>query len=355
MKLWIALAFLAVPFAAQQSPQCCRRASGSGAMNHEGMKPDATAMPARMGPGMMMNRMFAPLPDAIESPANPLSPAKVSLGRTLYFETRLSKDGKISCNSCHDLNTYGVDRRPTSPGFNNQHGTRNSPTVFNAAGHVAQFWDGRAGTVEEQAKGPILNPIEMALPSEKAAVAAIRSDPSYEAAFRSAFPGDANPITFDNIANAIGAFERTLVTPAKWDQFLKGDSTALTAAERQGLHTFMMTGCGQCHNGTYVGGATFQKLGQQKPYPNQKDLGRYEVTKAADDKMFFKVPSLRNVEKTGPYFHNGEVATLEDAVSRMAEFQLGTRLAPSEIQSIVTWLKTLTSENPAGVPRVKLP
>jgi len=219
--------------------------------------------------------------------------------------------------------------------------------VYNAAGHFAQFWDGRAADVEEQAKGPVMNPVEMAMPSEKQVVAVLKSMPGYVEAFDKAFPRDKDPVSFNNMAVAIGAFERKLLTPGRWDKFLAGDQTALTAEEKAGFNTFATTGCPTCHIGAYLGGNLYQKLGLMKPYPDQSDLGRYQVTKAESDKMFFKVPSLRNIEKTGPYFHNGKVATLEQAVAEMGEDELGRELSQAEVRSIVTWLKSLTGEVPA--------
>jgi cytochrome c peroxidase len=299
---------------------------------------------------------FAPLPNAMESPANPITPAKVELGRMLYYEPRLSKNQKISCNSCHGLSTFGVDNEPTSDGHKGQRGDRNSPTVYNAAGHVAQFWDGRAGTVEEQAKGPVLNPVEMAMPSEKHVIAVLTSMPEYVAAFQKAFPGEAKPVTYDNFAKAVGAFERNLVTPSRWDQYLKGDKNALTEQEKQGFLKFSDTGCAACHSGAYVGGSLYQKLGVAKPWPDAKDPGRFNVTKNERDRLMFKVPSLRNIEKTGPYLHNGQVATLEEAIRLMAEYEVGKSLAPADVAAIATWLKTLTGTIPADYIREpKLP
>ncbi len=309
-----------------------------------------------MGGRMGMMHGFRPLPASFENETNPATQAKVELGRMLYFEKRLSKSGQFSCNSCHDLATYGVDNQPTSTGHNGQKGSRNSPTVYNAAGEFAQFWDGRAQTVEEQAKGPMLNPVEMALVSGDEAAAILKRYPEYVRRFREAFPGEADAVTFDNAARAIGAFERKLVTPSKWDRFLKGDQDALTEQERMGFHTFMHTGCASCHSGTLVGGGSFQKLGAEKAYPDSSDTGRHQVTKNAQDRMMFKVPSLRNVEKTGPYFHNGKVGKLEEAVAQMAEYQLGTKLKQEEVESIVAWLKTLTGAPPAELIREpKLP
>jgi cytochrome c peroxidase len=292
-------------------------------------------------------QMFSPLPKETPPPAGSLADEQISLGRMLYYETRLSTDQKISCNTCHELDKYGVDGEATSGGHKGQKGSRNSPTVYNAAGHVAQFWDGRAANLEEQAKGPVMNPVEMAMPSEKVVVAVLKSMPGYMKAFKAAFPKEKDPVTFDNMAKAIGAFERKLTTPSRWDKFLEGDQAALTPAEKQGFNTYVTAGCQTCHSGALVGAGLYQKLGVTKPYPDEADLGRFQLTKSAGDKMVFKVPSLRNVEKTGPYFHNGKVGTLEQAVTEMAEYQVGKKLSDAETQSIVTWLKSLTGEIPA--------
>jgi cytochrome c peroxidase len=294
-------------------------------------------------------RIFGALPAAIEQRSpTPVAAERIALGRMLFYEPRLSKSGAISCNSCHPLDNYGADNQPTSDGHQGALGERNSPSVYNAAGHFAQFWDGRAPDVEEQAKGPVLNPVEMAMLSEQAVVAVLKSIPQYVEAFKRAFPDDKDPVTFDNMALAIGAFERGLVTPSRWDRFLRGDHAALTPAEIAGFNTFLQTGCASCHAGTYVGGKMFQRIGLLRDWPDQSDPGRYKLTHNQADRMVFKVPSLRNVAKTAPYFHNGKVRTLEEAVSYMAEYQLGRKLADSEVQSIVTWLKSLTGEIPAS-------
>lgn len=290
---------------------------------------------------------FAALPADVPSPDNPFSDEKIALGRMLFFEKRLSKNHDISCNSCHVLDTYGVDNQPTSTGHKGQKGARNSPSVYNAALHVAQFWDGRAATVEAQARGPVLNPVEMALPDAKAVEKVLSSMPEYVDAFKKAFPGDKKPVSFDNMAKAIGAFERKLLTPGRWDKFLAGDKTALTDAEKEGFLKFVETGCTACHNGPAVGGQTYMKLGLVTPWPNDKDLGRFEVTKNEADKLVFKVPSLRNVEKTAPYFHDGSVATLPEAVKLMAKHQLGKELSDADTASIIAFLGTLTGELPA--------
>lgn len=291
--------------------------------------------------------VFSPLPAQMEVQGQPLTEAKTALGRALFYETLLSEDHDVSCNSCHPLNAYGADGRKASLGFDGRAGERNDPTVYNAAGQIAQFWDGRAADVEAQAKGPILNPVEMGMTDTTEVLKHLRDSPAYVASFRAAFPGEAKPINFDNVGNAIGAFERRLVTPGRWDKFLAGDSAVLTVAERQGLRTFLNTGCQSCHLGAFVGGDRFMKAGQVNAWFSQADSGRYGVTKDAKDLFVFKVPMLRNIEKTSPYFHDGSVANLNEAVRLMAHHQLGKELAPADVQSIVTWLGSLTGELPS--------
>jgi cytochrome c peroxidase len=291
-------------------------------------------------------QMFAPLPAVMSSPDNPVTDAKVTLGRILYYDTRLSADQKISCNTCHPLDAYGAESKSVSTGHKNQKGSRNAPTVYNAAGHFVQFWDGRAPNVEEQAKGPITNPVEMAMPSSAVAVQVIKSMPEYVKLFQTAFPNDKDPVTFNNMAMAIGAFERGLVTPSRWDAFVEGDRFALTDAEKSGFNTFASVGCQWCHYGPYVGGSVYQKLGVVKPWPNQTDQGRYQLTKDEMDKMVFKVPSLRNIKKTGPYFHDGSVPTLDQAIRNMAVHQRGVTLTNAQLKSIETWMESLTGQIP---------
>ena len=292
-------------------------------------------------------KLFSPLPAVVSSPDNPITDTKVTLGRMLYYEPRLSANQKISCNTCHPLDAYGVDHTPVSTGFKHQKGSRNAPTVYNAAGHFLQFWDGRARDVEEQAKGPIMNPIEMAMPSNAAAVEVLKSMPEYVSMFKAAFPKDADPVTYNNMALAIGVFERGLVTPSKWDAFLQGDQSALTDAQKEGFNTFAATGCQWCHAGPYIGGAQYQKLGVLKPWPNQSDLGLYQVTKDEGDKMVFKVPSLRNIRMTGPYFHDGSAQKLDQAILNMAVHQRGVVLTDMQVKSITTWMDSLTGQVPA--------
>jgi cytochrome c peroxidase len=300
---------------------------------------------------------FGALPAVMEAKDNPLTEEKILLGRALFYETRLSASNEISCNTCHILAVDGADARKTSVGHKKQTGKRNSPTVYNAAGHFVQFWDGRAKTIEDQAKGPITNPVEMAMQDEKSVLAEIRKVKWYAEQFKKAFPeAKDDPVTMDNLAKAIGAFERKLVTPSRWDKFLGGDKNALTAAEKRGFKKFTETGCNTCHAGPYLGGAMYQKLGLVKPWDKQDDLGRYEVTKQDVDKMMFKVPSLRNVEKTAPYFHDGSTATLAEAVKEMAEHQLGKDLSDADVASIIAFLKALTGEIPKDyVAEYKVP
>jgi cytochrome c peroxidase len=304
------------------------------------------AAPETQKPSIDKERLagFAPLPASAPAEAGEPSPAQIALGRMLYYEPRLSKSQQISCNTCHDLANYGIDPEPTSTGHKGQKGDRNSPTVFNAAAHLAQFWDGRAADVEAQAKGPVLNPVEMAMPTEKTVVAVLESIPEYVDLFKQAFPNDKQPVSYDNMAKAIGAFERKLMTPSRWDALLEGDTSVLTPEETVGLKTFLDTGCQACHYGALLGGTSYQKLGAAKSYPGAGDPGRYKVTKVDGDKGVFKVPSLRNIEKTGPYFHDGKVVTLDQAVRDMGEYQLGKKLTDEQVKQILAFLKVLTGK-----------
>ena len=290
---------------------------------------------------------FAPVPMSVPSEANPITPAKVDLGWRLYYETALSADGSQSCNSCHLLDAYGADGKPVSTGVTGHKGDRNAPTVYNAAGHIAQFWDGRAPDVEEQAKGPILNPIEMAMAAPGDVLARLAKIPGYADAFKTAFPDDANPVTYDNLGRAIGAFERQLLTPSRWDQYLEGDQDALTREEKLGLKEFLNAGCQGCHNGPYMGGRMFQRMGVVTPWPTETDAGRFAVTQNPADSMVFKVPSLRNIVKTAPYFNAGQVTALDDGVRLMGRHQLGIDLSDQQIASIIVFLGALTGDLPA--------
>jgi cytochrome c peroxidase len=285
--------------------------------------------------------VFGALPVEASNPENAITPAKVALGRNLYYESRLSKNHDVSCNTCHLLDRHGVDGQPTSTGHREQRGGRNSPTVYNAALHIAQFWDGRAADVEEQAKGPVLNPIEMAMPSEEAVVAVLDSIPGYAPLFAAAFPDEENPISYDNMARAIGAFERKLLTPIPFDAFIAGDDKALSDEQLAGLDAFASAGCTTCHQGAAIGGGLYQKLGVIKPYPTE-DPGRVEITGNEADLRVFKVPSLRNIAKTGPYLHDGSIEELDEMIRIMAEYQLGIPVDDAQVSAIHAFLESLT-------------
>ena len=295
---------------------------------------------------------FKPLPDLAEmQKVRPFTEEQVKLGQQLWYENRLSKGNTVSCNSCHNLATAGVDNMPTSAGHKSQFGARNSPTALNAALLGSQFWDGRAADVEEQAGGPLLNPVEMANATEADAAAKIAGIPEYQEKFKAAFPED-GAVSFKNITTALGAFERTLLTPTRWDDYLKGNVSALSEQERKGVRAFMDNGCMSCHSGVNLGGTMFQKFGLvDGPYwkhidDPKHDKGRADVTKKAEDEFFFRVPGLRNVERTYPYFHNGSVWELDKAVNIMAKAQLGKTLAPEDTENIVAFLKALSGNVP---------
>ncbi|MBI3567839.1 MAG: c-type cytochrome [Gemmatimonadetes bacterium] len=289
---------------------------------------------------------FAPLPKQMANAKSPSTAPQVALGRKLYYETTLSSKHDVSCNSCHPLNAYGADGRAKSFGDHGQLGGRNSPSVYNAAGQVAQFWDGRAPTVEEQAKGPILNPAEMGMPNTAEVLAHLRESPEYRVAFKAAFPTDAEPVSYDNVGRAIGAFERGLITPARWDRYLEGDVGSLTLVETRGAKTFVAAGCASCHNGAFVGGGLYQKAGVARAWPTTADSGRLKVTGINSDLFVFKVPSLRNVAMTAPYFHDGSVASLDEAIRMMGQHQLGVELTDAQVKDIRSWMDSLTGELP---------
>lgn len=271
--------------------------------------------------------------------------AKVELGKKLWFDPRLSKSGFISCNSCHNLSMGGSDNLKTSIGHNWQEGPINSPTVLNSKYNIAQFWDGRAKDLKEQAGGPIANPKEMSFTHEMA-VDVVASIPGYVKEFKMVY-GDGE-ITIDEITDAIAVFEETLVTPnSRFDLWIKGDDAALTEQELKGYELFATSGCVACHYGTAVGGSSFQKMGLMEEYITENPAqGRIEVTGKDSDRFMFKVPTLRNVELTYPYFHDGEAQTLEDAVETMARLQLKRNYSEEETASVVAFLKTLTGDQP---------
>ena len=281
---------------------------------------------------------------------NDVTPAKVELGRKLFFEPRLSKSQLLSCATCHNLSTGGVDAGPTSVGHGWQKGPRRAPTVLNAVFNVAQFWDGRAADLKAQAKGPVQASVEMN--NTPAAVeATLRSIPAYVAEFQKAFPSDATPVSFDNMAKAVEAFETTLITPnARFDLFLKGDATAINDVEKKGLRLFIDKGCAGCHGGVNLGGAAYFPFGvAQNPSELIRpfaDKGRSAVTKSSADDFVFRAAPLRNVALRAPYFHTGQVWTLEEAVNLMAADQLNETLTPDETGAIVAFLGTLTGDQP---------
>jgi cytochrome c peroxidase len=273
------------------------------------------------------------------------TPAMVELGKKLYFETRISQNGKMSCNTCHmvDGDRPGVDNESTSLGVHGKRGDRNSPTTLNAGFHVAQFWDGRAKTLEDQAKGPVLNPVEMAMPSEVEVISRLKAVPEYPKMFTAAF-GGTDAITYDNFARSVAAFERTLITRDRFDDFMKGDDKALNPQELAGLNLFLSTGCTTCHTGPTIGGNTYHKMGVIHPYSNTNDVGRIKVTGEEWDEYRFKVPSLRNVALTYPYFHDGKTLTLEEALKTMAHIQLGKELTAEEIAQFKSFLGALSDK-----------
>ncbi|MBS7561566.1 cytochrome C biogenesis protein CcsA [Pseudomonas protegens] len=289
-----------------------------------------------------------------ETPSEPILPvqpakisdvAKVELGKQLFFDPRLSKSGFISCNSCHNLSMGGSDNLPTSIGHNWHQGPINSPTVLNSGLSFAQYWDGRAATLQEQASGPITNPGEMGF-THDLAVDVLRSIPQYRASFKRVYGND--EIRFEDATNAIAAFEDTLVTPnAPFDRWLKGDKAAISPTALKGYQLFKSIGCVACHNGEAVGGGSFQKMGMIEPYVTQNPAqGVAGLTGKDADRMLFKVPTLRNVALTYPYFHDGAYWKLEEAVDVMARLQLGRKLGDEEIQQIVAFLETLTGDQP---------
>jgi len=292
------------------------------------------------------NRYFSPLPAAMPG-AESDTPERIALGKKLYFEKRLSVNDNQSCASCHRLEDgfAGVDNLPTSPGARGEQGTRNSPTVLNSGWQDSQFWDGRAENLVEQAKGPIVNPIEMGMLDEQTVEKKIRGIAEYRDSFASAFPDKKPTITYQYIAEAIAAFERTLITPSRFDDFMNGDAGALSEVEQRGLDTFIRLDCRACHDGVLLGGETYEPLGKENPYENQTDQGVYMLTKDEDDRMVFKVAPLRNVALTAPYFHDGKIKTLDEAVRKMGKLQLDKELTDRQVSDITSFLKALTGKN----------
>ena len=299
-------------------------------------------------------QIFKPIPSSPPAlPGNPATPAKVELGKMLYFDPRLSASHAISCASCHNLGLGGADAEPTSIGHRWQHGGRNAPTVLNAVFNIAQFWDGRAKDLEQQASGPMVNSVEMASPAPHVAEQ-LKGIPGYEPAFAAAFPDASEKITLPHVQQAIAVFEATLITPnAPFDRYLMGDENALSAIQKEGLALFTGKGCAACHNGINIGGGSYTPFGVvAKPGDNllpPSDKGRFMVTKTAGDEYVFRVPSLRNVALTAPYFHTGEVWDLRQAVAVMGSTQLGIQLNDRDVESITAFLVSLSGDAPKVV------
>lgn len=294
--------------------------------------------------------LFKPLPSTTPAVAdNPITPDKIALGKALFFDPRMSASGVFSCNSCHNLATGGDDNLETSIGHGWQKGPRNAPTVLNAVFNVAQFWDGRAEDLKAQAKGPVQAGVEMANTPDQV-VTTLKSMPEYVEWFKAAFPGEEDPVTFDNFAKAIEAYEATLITPAPFDAWLNGDDAAMTEDQRQGLALFIDKGCASCHAGVNVGGEDYYPFGLiEKPGAEvlpEGDKGRFAVTNTADDSYVFRAAPLRNIALTAPYFHSGKVWSLEEAVSVMGTSQLGEALEPGDVDKIVAFLEALTGRMP---------
>jgi cytochrome c peroxidase len=300
------------------------------------------------------------LPQTAPAPAdNPTTAARVELGKMLYFDPRFSSTGTVSCFSCHNVMEGGDDHRPVSIGVHGEKGGRNAPTVFNAAFQSVQFWDGRAATLEDQAKGPVVNPVEMGMPDLTAAITRIRDIPGYKPYFDAAY-GRGENVTMDNAAKAIAAYERTLITPnSPYDRFVAGDANAISAAAQRGMQRFADVGCTACHSGAAFSGPslpagtgffmkfpTYSDAVLVKQYDLEADPGRFAATGNEADRHMWRVPTLRNLVYTAPYFHNGAVKTLPDAVHVMAKLQLDKELTDAEVADIVAFLETLTGEFP---------
>jgi cytochrome c peroxidase len=295
--------------------------------------------------------VFKPLPPDMATAQRRITPQLVTLGDDLYWDPRLSADGAVSCARCHQPSLYGSDGLPTSLGVHDEINPRRAPTVLNAALEFRVLWLGQRKDVEGQAMRAFIGNTSFGNPNYSAVIARIDAIPGYGPLFRRAFPGQANPVTPENLGRAVGAYERTLITPAPFDRFLQGDIGALTSEQRAGLWTFVETGCASCHNGVDVGGNAFRKFGVVEDYwkatgSKAIDKGRYTVTHNLQDMYVFKVPTLRNVAMIPPYFHDGSVATLPEAIRVMARVQLGKRLTNEQTRAIVSFLDCLTGTLP---------
>ena len=300
------------------------------------------------------SQILGPLPESMPSEQNPITPEKVKLGKMLFYEPRISVDGTVSCSKCHPIALYAADGLRKSVGHNCKENPRNDPTVFNAASQVSEHWIGNRTSVEDQAKQSVTGPPAFGMPSYEAVEKILSAYKEYQTLFKAAFPSDKEPVTIDNFAKAVGAFERTLITPAPFDAFLKGNKGAMAAEQKRGLGAFMDQGCAGCHFSPYAGGQMYQKFGIFEPYQKytkseKVDDGRFAVTKNESDKYVFKVPVLRNVAMTPPYFHDGSVDKLADAVWIMGKIQLGKDVTKEQVQDIVAFLHALTGKIPDEV------
>lgn len=300
------------------------------------------------------------LPKTAPAPAdNPTTEEKVELGKALFFDPRISSTGTVSCNSCHNVMAGGDDNRPNSVGIEGKMGDRGAPTVWNAAFYSTQFWDGRANTLEDQAIGPMTNPIEMGMPDHDTVMARLKEIPGYKAKFKAAF-GDTK-MTIDQAAKAIAAYERTLITPnSPYDKYVNGDKKALSKQQQKGMQLFEQVGCKSCHSGAAFNGQQDVAIGTpvlmkfpvfaNNTYTTEfrltEDTGREKVTGKKADAHFFRTPTLRNITLTAPYFHNGAVKDLATAVKVMAKTQLNRDLDKQEVNSIIAFLESLTGEFP---------
>ena len=304
-------------------------------------------------------QLFRPLPKLMDSEQNHVTPERFGLGKMLFYESRISIDGTVSCAKCHPISLYAADGLRKAIGNNCKVNPRNAPTLFNAAAQISEHWIGNRNSVEDQAKQSVIGPPSFGMVKYEDVEKRLKEYRDYVALFKEAFPSDKDSVTVDNFAKAIGAFERTLVTPSPFDAYLKGDANILTPGQTRGLKTFMDTGCIGCHSGTYVGGQMYQKFGIIEPYwkytkSENIDEGRQVVTKVEADKYVFKVPVLRNVEKTPPYFHDGSIDKLEQAVMIMAKIQLGRDLTGLQAGEIADFLKSLTGEIPEDALKIPL-
>ena len=282
------------------------------------------------------------------------TPAMIDLGKKLYFEEGISINKTQSCNSCHpiDNNGIGADNRKTGKGATGKFGDRNDPPTMNAGFQIAQFWDGRAATLEKQSQGPPLNPIEMGMADGEAVVERLKSMKHYLTDFKHAFPGEKDPVTYNNFAKAVAAFERTLISRGRFDHFMDGNKQAITEQEMEGMRTFINVGCVQCHSGPNLGGMTFQKIGVFHEYANKADFGRFKVTNLESDKYVFKVPMLRNVTLSAPYFHDGQMGNLSEAVDQMGYLQLNRKLKDEEINNMLRFFTTLADMERTTAPPI---